>query len=516
MWLRCPTLLVVCIGVYSVHPTLAAHVQYFDGIFDDNEWETIVTSTGAGGGGMAQQVASTDGNPAAYREVSTFLNDTIGTGMAASVGLFSIKPAAIYDPSIDGPIHVIDYREDSRLLLGGGQGQATTLALRQGGALFAALDDRDFTPEIEWTRKSILGLREADFRTLASGSTQPDFSSTGGPIEFGFLRANSAPVDCCVGGSRTAGIDNWRVNINPPVPGPEIRALADVTYTPFGFPPMPLRNVEEEVLPVIPGGPHSPTDMVDADETLMEGTGLRQESTAMAKASLAGGLSATAAALVPIEFGLPGQDPAHDSSMGKAEASYIRKFAVSGPQPLPADLVVQLLIIADGELNLQAAQDADPEPDRVSARVSLDVNGYLPIGGRQTFLNLYEAEANLRSVFGSTVLTFDSGSDDWKDAWSNTGELDDNYRELFDVVLPLDGANEFAFEMILTAEADASLRARGWRASADFGNTASFSVVSATPGVTITEIVPEPNGLAIVALGSLFLLLPTRPRNNSV
>jgi hypothetical protein len=42
----------------------------------------------------------------------------------------------------------------------------------------------------------------------------PDFSAGGAPIEFGFIRIISSPAGN-VASTRTVGIDNWSVTVNP-------------------------------------------------------------------------------------------------------------------------------------------------------------------------------------------------------------------------------------------------------------------------------------------------------------
>jgi hypothetical protein len=53
-------------------------------------------------------------------------------------------------------------------------------------------------------------LRQNDFRTLASSSDHPDFSSTGTRIEVGFMRLHTVPAGS-PGGTKLGGIDNWRL-----------------------------------------------------------------------------------------------------------------------------------------------------------------------------------------------------------------------------------------------------------------------------------------------------------------
>lgn len=94
----------------------------------------------------------------------------------------------------------------------------TGLALRQGGEVYFA-QVGVFT-ESAWTHLSRLGIVLTNFEHLtATGVVQgeyPDLTVTGGPIEVGFLRANSTGVGRPTAFTNNADIDNWTVRLNPP------------------------------------------------------------------------------------------------------------------------------------------------------------------------------------------------------------------------------------------------------------------------------------------------------------
>lgn len=69
-------------------------------------------------------------------------------------------------------------------------------------------------PETNWTSRSFPELTESDFRDPDDINLTPDFSSSGGPINFGWVYVVSSATGNPV--SRTVGFDNWNLSINPP------------------------------------------------------------------------------------------------------------------------------------------------------------------------------------------------------------------------------------------------------------------------------------------------------------
>ncbi len=128
--------------------------------------------------------------------------------MASSVAIWNFNVSQVYDPSIQGTIDSIDYFEDAIQF-----SCVPCLPLTIPG-----------TPLL-----SAIALRQSNVLYLRT----PDFSATGSPIEFGFVRLQ---------GNRTFGsefeilldafeirhgIDNWRVELHtvPEAPGLVLRML---------------------------------------------------------------------------------------------------------------------------------------------------------------------------------------------------------------------------------------------------------------------------------------------------
>ena len=123
-------------------------------------------------------------------------NVSIGT-------IFSIHRRVQYSPRNDGDLLYVDYSESSINQSSGVQYSAP--AIRQNGKLYTLVPGGNAftTPDPSWTDHSLSHLTANDFRTIASATDHPDFTS--GVIEFGFMRLQVGQ------GDTKAGIDNYRL-----------------------------------------------------------------------------------------------------------------------------------------------------------------------------------------------------------------------------------------------------------------------------------------------------------------
>lgn len=81
--------------------------------------------------------------------------------------------------------------------------------MEQGGQFFIAAFVASPFGTNAWQNRSSTGLTTADFSPFFVLS-HPDFSATGGVIEFGYVRTNT--ITGAVGTVQD-GIDNWSVNV---------------------------------------------------------------------------------------------------------------------------------------------------------------------------------------------------------------------------------------------------------------------------------------------------------------
>lgn len=192
--------------VFGFSPASADMITFSDGTFADVDWDvTVFFTMGPGGVVDAQQVTS-GGNPGAYRKIT---NTVYSAPPYAYVVGFHRFISAVYDPSGVSPLLSVDFTEDTCLLIGHGDGQGSGAAVRQGGLVFVS--ERYLIPQFYWQHHELNGLTAADFHLWNDPSAHPDFTGTGGPIEFGFFRCNGT---YSAGYTIVAGCDNWSVTLH--------------------------------------------------------------------------------------------------------------------------------------------------------------------------------------------------------------------------------------------------------------------------------------------------------------
>jgi len=164
--------------------------------------------------GTANRGVSTEtsgGNPTEYLR----MDDTLSVG--SSITAFHYFTDWPYDPSVYGPIQSIDYSEDRIVLsaLGPGEEIIGAFALIQGGTVYSCNQSMNFD-NTSWQTGSLSDLTESDFAyfsgPVAMSGSGLDFSASGAPIYFGFLRGSEN-----AGGSGVVhghGIDNWEVVVD--------------------------------------------------------------------------------------------------------------------------------------------------------------------------------------------------------------------------------------------------------------------------------------------------------------
>ena len=170
-----------------------------DSFFDDGVWDDVVEAYSANGGGSGGHLTFNGQEGAGYRQVSIHID----SGSNPQLAVFAIRRDVVYFPSTDGAILWIDYSESSINQAGGAQYSAP--ALRQNGKLYTLVPGGGAftTPDASWTDHSLTHLTQSDFRTIASATDHPDFST--GRIEVGFMRLQAGL------GATKGGIDNYRM-----------------------------------------------------------------------------------------------------------------------------------------------------------------------------------------------------------------------------------------------------------------------------------------------------------------
>lgn len=189
-----------------------AQVSVTDGTFTNADWTLTVFPGGNGGTVTASQATI---GPNFIRSVS----DTVNGTPSLILGTHIYTPFT-YNPGVSGPITALSYSESAICLAGCfGQGQSTGPAILQGGNLYVYTGFLITGSSLSFHPLSLSGLTSADFaKVLVTGTTyfdntqNPNFSSAGAPIQFGFFRANSSGPSS--GYTLVAGIDDWQVTFS--------------------------------------------------------------------------------------------------------------------------------------------------------------------------------------------------------------------------------------------------------------------------------------------------------------
>jgi lysophospholipase L1-like esterase len=212
--------------------TVIHALDIVDGDFG-GAWQYVAVQTGTGGT-FSVSIAS-GGNPGNYLLTSTHINGNCG-----AIFGFGFRTDVVWDPSSQGAITRLNYSEDARLVVGFGGGQAIGPAIRQNGNYYRLPGNATGT-NMNWFTLSLSNLSSSQFIKVNPGgacnndsdpSSHPDFTASGGPIEFGFVRANSQ-IDGQGAYDIQAALDNFHVTVN----GVAYIALGDSFSSGEGNPP---------------------------------------------------------------------------------------------------------------------------------------------------------------------------------------------------------------------------------------------------------------------------------------
>jgi len=193
--------LLIFVAALVAHSTASAQtISYSNGTFTPGSWTTFV-ETGAGGSNASSSQAVSGGNPGSYLSVINNSNNEF-------ISTFIFFAGSLFDPSTQGAITSVNLSVDA--IRFGPDGQGFAPALRQNGINYLFMPENISFPA-SWLSVNWSSLTGADFRTWASSSAHPDFSLSGGPIQFGFENTNAA-----TGLIRTtsSGYDNFSVTVN--------------------------------------------------------------------------------------------------------------------------------------------------------------------------------------------------------------------------------------------------------------------------------------------------------------
>ena len=158
---------------------------------------------------QAEQIAS-GGNPSAYRRMTVQVAPNSGVSNVSHLWVVSH-----YDPTTQGAIRSLDYAEDCIQLDASEFGYVESGAfIEQRGRRYFSNDSLGSCGRAGWTRSAMRALGDRDFYLFDGtpcgvGESCPDFSATGAPLRFGYVRRSYGAS----GETVVSGIDNWRVTV---------------------------------------------------------------------------------------------------------------------------------------------------------------------------------------------------------------------------------------------------------------------------------------------------------------
>lgn len=209
--------LVCALLIWGIPTVASADATFSDGTFNDSDWGFSVNSNFTGNDAVAVQILS-GGNPGLYRLNTAHL---VGPGSSSQSNLEQVNEQLSfqYDPSTQGAITSIDLSIDDIFL--GNLTAGVDFALFQNGHVYFYEDSSAFTipdPGPTWLTSTVLSATATDFHPEGSGPPPPvDFSTTGAPIQFGYLVSNATAFNLDY--SDAIGIDNLSVTVHT-VPEP--------------------------------------------------------------------------------------------------------------------------------------------------------------------------------------------------------------------------------------------------------------------------------------------------------
>jgi hypothetical protein len=222
--------MLVAAAAFALTGTAAHAAQIGDGTFNNSDWSLTVFTNSASNVMASQAVAA--GPHGSFRSVTDFDGDAGGSVQNSLVLGANIYTAAEYNPAAQGALAALNMSIDSICPEpdGGcaGDGQAYGFAVLQGGKVYLAglpWDTGAANINQGWVTNAENGLTAADFglvdvtpsglpdafsNSIENPNINPDFSASGGVIQFGFITGNSALNS---GYIIASGYDNFQTNV---------------------------------------------------------------------------------------------------------------------------------------------------------------------------------------------------------------------------------------------------------------------------------------------------------------
>jgi hypothetical protein len=214
----------------------ADSITYSDAIFDNAHWSQQVLFENYISQSFSSGQEPTGGMPDAYRRNHLFGDETTNNGgvgpAGATVGHFWSGPT--WNPAAHGEVSGLMFAMDAVAFDDRPTGQtvptgvqvAAGFLLRQGGVVYIRNPTTNFSgPNGVWSSLTYSAFSPTAFTRFDEQPDSPDFSTSGGPIEFGYYTRASATFPFI---NNHFGVDNFAVTVSTPgpiIPEPNILIL---------------------------------------------------------------------------------------------------------------------------------------------------------------------------------------------------------------------------------------------------------------------------------------------------
>jgi hypothetical protein len=198
----------------------ASTITFSDSVFAPSNWTLTEQQIQNGGTASASQLL-TGGKPNECRQVSIGVN----AGSNTAVYAFSLDSQAYYTPSVQGAITALTYAEDHNSVMTGGQEYGP--ALLQDGILYYGYGGAGTTGGTGpmWQAATNTAFTSSNIGTYLGANNNPNFTSTGDPIEFGFVSIDNT---LATNYNTTEYYDNWSISLTTTGSVPEPASAAAV------------------------------------------------------------------------------------------------------------------------------------------------------------------------------------------------------------------------------------------------------------------------------------------------
>ena len=193
-------------------PSRLLHAEQI--IFSDGDFSSWTFSSIAspGSSASATRIAS-GGDPDAYISTTTVTGDTAWA--------VCLSGNAVWNPAVQGALGPVMMELDSKSVSAWGTGAGIRFLAEQDGNYYIApsiITPYNAGPSTAWHSADMTAYYAASQFVELTGpgsnnlNSHPDFSSSGSPIDFGFI------TGCHISGTYTQLFDNWSVTTDVPEP----------------------------------------------------------------------------------------------------------------------------------------------------------------------------------------------------------------------------------------------------------------------------------------------------------